>query len=317
MKQWFDKHFSMNRKELQGLSFLTILIVFLWFLPSLYRLVVPPPQNANFALRETEIRNFLSKNTDRNTGLQQSGTQKEDLIHVPNQTKKKPEYFSFNPNKLKLEEGQRLGLSDYQIRMIQNYVSKGGQFYKKEDLAKIYSITDDDFHRLFPYINIPEQTFKRKVFNEENNKKRNIDVGDSQEGLLSIELNKTDSIELQLLKGIGPVYASRIIRFRDLLGGFHDKSQLLQVYGMDEERYSHLQEQVYVDTTYVQKLNINKVDYQQLAKHPHITSKQANVIVQYRNQHGSYSRPEDLLEIAIINEEFLRKIAPYLTFADD
>ena len=307
----------MSRKELQGLSFLTALIVFLWFLPNLYRLFFPPQKSSVLELRELEIRNFLSKNSQKNEDrpfpLKEIGN--EDGYKSSTLQNRTPEYFPFNPNALKFEEGQRLGLSDYQIKMIQNYVSKGGQFYRKEDLAKIYSITEDDFKRLSPYINIPERKSNQRAFSER--------VSDPtkfishQEKPLSIELNQTDSIELQLLPGIGPVFASRIIRFRDLLGGFHSKDQLLQVYGMDDERYRPIQEQVYVDTSHIKKISINSVDYQSLNKHPQITSKEANVIIQYRNQHGSFTRPEDLLKIAIINEEFLRKIAPYLTFGDD
>src|SRR5690606_21708752 len=132
-----------------------------------------------------------------------------------------------------------------------------------------------------------------------------------------IELNKTDSIELQQLRGIGPVFASRIVRFRDLLGGFYDKSQLLQVYGMDEERYLAIKDFVHADKALVQKININAADYQSLVKHPFVSPKQANVIVQYRIQHGNYTDTADLLKIATLDEEFLRKIAPYLTVNDD
>ena len=45
--------------------------------------------------------------------------------------------------------------------------------------------------------------------------------------------------------------------------------------------------------------------------------KHANVIIQYRNQHGNYAQYADLLNIEILNEDILRKIAPYLSFEDD
>lgn len=314
MIKWFDKHFSMNRKELQGLSFLFIIVVVLWFLPSIYTALIPRKPALDLTLREREIQTFLSNVTMSESRGVDNITNERTKLNVP-----EPEYFSFNPNMLKAEDGKRLGLSDYQIKMIRNYVSKGGRFYKKEDFARIYSISEEDFQRLSPHIDIPATEFKKQ--SEERTVPENKVLLSTPKQLnkrvLSIELNQTDSIELQLLKGIGPVFASRIIRFRDLLGGFHDKEQLLKVYGMDEERYQSIQEYVFADENLIQRININKADYQQLSKHPFITSKQANVIVQFREQHGHYSKAEDLLKIAIINEEFLRKIAPYLTFAND
>ncbi|TCK85740.1 helix-hairpin-helix domain-containing protein [Albibacterium bauzanense] len=303
MGKWFDKHFSMNRKELQGLSFLTVLVIFLWFLPDLYRILKPIKHDPAFALREQEIRRFLAK---------QSGSIDEDSVTESIQPEL--EYFTFNPNKLTAEEAKRLGLSDYQIRMIHNYVAKGGRFYTKSDFAKIYAISEQDFQRLSPYINLEaaisvKESVPKPIISESLFTKPNLQ--------LLIELNSTDSLELQELRGIGPVFASRIIRFRDLIGGFYASSQLLEVYGMDEERYSNLQANIYTDSTKVKKININAVSYQELSRHPYISPKQANVIVQYRNQHGNYLEHTDLLNIEILNEEFLRKIAPYLSFTND
>src|SRR5690606_26013840 len=58
------------------------------------------------------------------------------------------EYFMFDPNGLAVVDWKRLGLSDRQIRMIKNYEAKGGRFRKKEDLKKIYAISDADYARL-------------------------------------------------------------------------------------------------------------------------------------------------------------------------
>src|SRR5690606_2394247 len=101
---------------------------------------------------------------------------------------------------------------------------------------------------------------------------------------------------------IGPVFASRIIHYRDKLGGFHDASQLLEVYGMDEERYEPLRSQVFVDISLLKKININDADFEQLNGHPFINYKQANAIVQYRKQHGDFEKVDDLLNILIIDE---------------
>ena len=249
MAKWFDTHFSMNRKELQGVSFMTVVVIILWFLPDIYEMVAPPKSDADFAGRKQEIEAFLANSTTRSQFVGEKPTR---------------------------------------------------TYSKNDTIPQSDRSTGKDVSRATPSAGNNKKEWRSKPVER-----------------LFIELNKTDSIELQQLRGIGPVFASRIVRFRDLLGGFHDKSQLLQVYGMDEERYGAIEESVHVDKALIQKININTADYQSLVKHPFVSPKQANVIVQYRIQHGNYNDTGDLLKIATIGEDFLRKIAPYLTVSDD
>lgn len=64
-----------------------------------------------------------------------------------------------------------------------------------------------------------------------------------------VDLNAADSTELQKVSGIGPVLSKRIVKYRKLIGGFTDKSQLKKVYGLSPENYDRIAGQVYVDTT--------------------------------------------------------------------
>ena len=52
---------------------------------------------------------------------------------------------------------------------------------------------------------------------------------------------------LKQIYGIGSVLSKRIVRHRDLLGGFHSKSQLLDVYAMDTNVYEDFIHQISVD----------------------------------------------------------------------
>jgi len=129
-----------------------------------------------------------------------------------------------------------------------------------------------------------------------------------------IELNSADSAKLTELKGIGPTFARRIVNYRNRLGGFVSKEQLKEVYGIDDDRYDEMQEQVSVDPSRIQKLHINKVDLDALKHFPYLTFKQMNAIVQFREQHGDYTSINDMRNIAILNDEILRKIGPYIDF---
>src|SRR5690554_4276453 len=281
MRIWLEKYFGFTQKEIRGLCVLIFLIGILLAFPAAHSRIKTPNEEKISVIDKKEIQEFLSS-------IQSSGSRDFDF---PISEAVTLEYFEFNPNELSISEGTRLGLTERQVRMIQNYVAKGGSFSKKEDFKKIYAIGDEDYERLFPYISIPRVESNYSTPSEgftQNSLK--IERIETKERLakLSIELNTTDSIALQSLRGIGPVFASRIIRFRDNLGGFHDVSQLLSVYGMDEERFLGIRDYVTVDTMLVKKININKAEYDQLRKHSLISSAQANAIVQYRAQHGNY-----------------------------
>ncbi|MNY48244.1 Helix-hairpin-helix motif protein [compost metagenome] len=64
----------------------------------------------------------------------------------------------------------------------------------------------------------------------------------------------------------------------------------------------------------VAKLDINQLDVKSLSQHPYISFKQATAIVNYRNQHGRFQNLIDLKKVLLLDDDFLRKLAPYLTF---
>ena len=212
--------------------------------------------------------------------------------------------FNFDPNHLPDETWKKLGLSDKQIRIIKKYESKGGKFYKSEDLKKIYSISEKQYLSLAPYINIPGK--KPQFVNRISEKKAE----------LIIEINTADSLELIKLKGIGPAFVKRIINYRNLLGGFINKNQLLEVYGFDKEKLGLIVAQITLDSSKIMKININTCSLNELKKHPYIKFNIANAIVNYRKKHGNYLNLYDIKNSDIINQEVYLKILPYLILAN-
>ncbi len=126
-----------------------------------------------------------------------------------------------------------------------------------------------------------------------------------------LELNTADSSQLVMLRGIGPSFAKRIIRYRDRLGGFVASTQLMEVYGMDTSRYILLCEQIKLDLTRVRGLNINVLPADSLRKHPYFRWNLSNLIVTYRVKHGPFSQIEDLRKLDLVNDSVYVKIAPY------
>ena len=130
----------------------------------------------------------------------------------------------------------------------------------------------------------------------------------------AVDFSEADSILLQVVPGIGEVLAARIIKYRESLGGLHQKQQILEVYGVTEEVANRLFEYFTFSPSIQKMIKVNELDAAGLAEHPYINYGHAKVMVAYRNQHGNYSKPEDLLNIKIFNEEWLERLRPYLEF---
>ena len=81
--------------------------------------------------------------------------------------------FRFDPNTADSATFVRLGLSPRVARAIIHYRAAGGIFRKPQDFARIYTLSDEDFHRLLPYIYIKgEKTAKTQtlsLYEEEKN----------------------------------------------------------------------------------------------------------------------------------------------------
>ena len=131
---------------------------------------------------------------------------------------------------------------------------------------------------------------------------------------LTVELNSADTTTLQLLHGIGPAYARRIVRYRERLGGFTSKEQLLEVYGFTPELLAHIAPHITVDTQSISKIDINSIPLKQLIKHPYIEYYQARDIVNLRSRGVHFGTMDDLRAVPSMADSTLQRLLPYLVF---
>ncbi|NGM61450.1 helix-hairpin-helix domain-containing protein [Sphingobacterium sp. SGG-5] len=241
------------------------------------------------------------------------------LVYLENNVEETPSLTAFDPNNLAVEQWKDMGFSEKQIAVIKNYEAKGGKFYKKEDVAKIYSISNEEYARIEPYIVIKGENKERPMVyrksaaqkkDQKEKKKRIKEIVHIER----IDINGSDTTDLKTLRGIGSVLAKRVVKYRDALGGFHAISQIGEVYGISEEVFQMIRPQLQVGENGVKKLHLNTCTKQQLARHPYISYKQASLLVNYRTQHGPFADLEDLQNISVLGDDFFRKIEPYIQF---
>ena len=199
--------------------------------------------------------------------------------------------FNFNPNSVSEYELESLGLSSGQAKTLINFKQKGGKFYKKEDLKKIYSISDELYNKLEPYISIERDENEISI----------------------IELNSATKEQLKKIRGIGEKTAERLIVYRTQLGGYSNLNQLDDVYGLDSTIKNNKTTYFIINTEVLSKIRINNVTFKELLYHPYCDYNTTKKIINYREMHGDFISIEQILENNLIKAKQYRKIAPYLT----
>ncbi len=202
---------------------------------------------------------------------------------------RRDELFQFDPNIATLSDFTRLGLTTGQASVILKYRERGGVFRRVEDFKKIYVLPDGFYERVKDYI-IIERSHENQI----------------------VELNGADSLTLLTLPGIGPFYASRILDFRRRTGGFAYPEQLLDIKGMDPERFNGIKNRIIVDSNLIVKREIAALTQNELSSNPYIGHYLARTIVRYLETYKD--KPAKLFNLEknnVINGELLRILLHY------
>lgn len=129
----------------------------------------------------------------------------------------------------------------------------------------------------------------------------------------TIPINEADTADWKRVPGIGSGYAKRIVKYRDLLGGFASVEQLKEVYGFSEELFSEVKPYLKLDS-HIRKLAVNQLSIDQFRGHPYLNYKQAKIIVDLRQRRGKINSIKTLQMLDEFSEEDIRRLSPYLSF---
>ncbi len=129
-----------------------------------------------------------------------------------------------------------------------------------------------------------------------------------------VDINRCDTSELIRLPGIGPVLSARIIKYRQLLGGYVSKEQLREVYGLPAETYELIKNMISVDTLVVVRININTAGYRELDRLPYFEKSEINSVLKYRELEGKIDSIMELVDNKILSEEKAGKVRSYIRF---
>lgn len=211
--------------------------------------------------------------------------------------------FRFNPNTADSATFVMLGLRPRQAMAIIHYRNAGGRFRKKEDFKRIYTISESDYDRLSPYMELPQgksfQPQPAKTF-EHHVKK----LADGE----TVDLNCGDTAQLKLVPGIGSVMAERIVRYGKLLGGYVSAEQVAEVYGLDMSFAKWFS----VKTVSIRKININTAGYAQMVRHPYFNKVQTKYILKLRQEWGRINSLKALENDTVFTPRDINRMKPYV-----
>ena len=314
-KQFSDDYLAFSRRDRIGILVLLVIIMAVLFLPAL----ITPGANTSPAAADTAWIASMSRiqeNAMESPQMAYNGPSYNNnasayqfdrsVSSYPSTTK--GELFAFDPNTISAAGWKKLGLRDKTIGTIQNYLAKGGHFYKPEDLSRVYGLFKDEYERLAPYIRIEQA---ERSFTPQQ--RETFTPWPKTERYAAIDINTADTSAYIALPGIGSKLAARIVNFRDKLGGFYSIHQVGETFGLPDSTFQKIKQYLRLDNPQLKKININTATIDELKAHPYIRYALANPVVAYRNEHGAFAKLEDLKKVMAVTEEVYQKIAPYLT----
>jgi len=342
-------YLTFTKKERLGVLFLLLIISVLFVLPYFFRVAVGDPDPAAYENMKPAILKFETRGKDSSRESADHTHYPNRKTDEPEKNLKafdkvsRAEMFYFDPNKITGSDWQRLGLSERLSQTILRYIEKGGQFRKAEDLKKLYGLRNPDYERILPYVRIAKQSaasvtredfHARQKYHFQTGKQMdssktgkqtdsaireptrrtfsNPDLLYHRKSYAITDINLADSTDWSRLPGIGDKLASRIVHFREKLGGFYRVEQVGETFGLPDSVFQKIKPSLRLNSVSLHQIDLNQATKEILQAHPYIRWQIAKWIIDYRQQHGRFQSVNELLQLGQLDHSLFEKLKPYL-----
>lgn len=305
-KNIFKDYYYYSRSERNGSIFLVMISLLFFFIPSLSTL---SPTSEKVTLEEEFLDIeylFVEKDLEKNVLL-----------------------ANFDVNEVSVDDLIQMGLKDKVANNIINYRNKVGGFKQKEDLKKVYTLSEKQYKRLENYIKITapptvpiaKTTTKKKT-------KNIIPIKKTTPTLAFFNPNTAKEVELLQL-GLSKRVVNNIINYRNKGGRFYKASSFKKIYGLEEATYNKLAPYIVIESTkptsdslqskrkYVKNIagiviDINQATAEEWQQLHGIGTYFSKKITNFRTYLGGFSTIDQVAETYGLKPETFEQIKPYL-----
>lgn len=294
------EYFDFNRSQRRAIFFLLVISVLSILLPSVFQKLKKEEKTSDEKL--TAVRKLLAQNNP-DSGFQS--------LH-------QSEIFYFNPNTASKEDWVSLGIKENIADRIINYITKGGEFYQKTDVLKIYGFQESDYQRLEPFI----------VFDDEEISEFNQKNYTTGEQIQLFPFNPNNISKEQWIQfGVKDFIAERILNYVAKGGKFYSSEDVMKIYGFSQQDYDRLENYFVFDANENFQTNeeqtISSVPAEKQITEINAATKEqlialgfsnynANGIITYREQLGGYYSLNQLHDVYKIDLIALSSALPFL-----
>lgn len=219
-----------------------------------------------------------------------------------------PKTYPFNPNFITDYKGSKLGMSVAEIDRLLNFRKTNQYVNSASEFQKVTQVSDSLLSTISPYFKFPDWVNKRKANNFKPFEKK-------AEKIVLLDINHATKEDLIKIYGIGPALSDRILKQKELFGGFVSMKQMDNIWGLSPEVIENLNKYFRVTALpRIKKIDINNASIKELMLFPYFKYALAKSIVTYRSMNGDFKNSEDLTKINDFPSEKLDIISLYLEF---
>lgn len=314
-KKFVRDYLTFSKKE----RFAVLLLVGLFAIITAIPYLLPAPAESSVTGQHQQLLQDFQELFETSAGVSKENINiSDERLTANNNFSGSPVLFYFDPNLISEDQWIQLGVEGRTAATIKKYLSKGGRFRKPEDLLKIYTLNKEIAKKLIPFVRIGEK--QNQAYSFSSDIRTADDPGpDNTEAVRyetkqyrEVDINLADTSAFKIFPGIGSRLASRIVAYRESLGGFISVEQVGEVRFLPDTTFRKISPFLRLSDTEIRKININTAKLEELVRHPYFDFAIARSIIRYRDQHGGFKDTAELNAIHVISEKQFKKVIPYL-----
>ena len=226
---------------------------------------------------------------------------------------KSEKIFLFNPNFITDYKGYKLGMSVAEIDRLLEF-RKTNQFVNSADeFQKVTKISDSLLNVISPLFKFPDWVNNKKE--KKQFEKFPSKAFAKKEKIILIDINQATKEDLIKIYGIGEAISLRILKQKEVLGGFVSMDQMSDVWGLSPEVIENLNSHFkIISLPEFKKIDVNNASLKELSQFYYFRYALAKEIITYRSMNGDFKNIEDLTKIKGFPVDKAKTIALYLDF---